>query len=196
MNASKRNVMNALVAHPDVLRWFIWAWNPPSGMERYSAVTELFKTMISVPIDITITNSTISIFKGLDMDVSRSPTIVKALFGELTMKKNEYFEEVKNNPIFRNIRCSKCKLNFHLEQSIDRVGWVTWAIYWIIKSQPAKIFITKDILHLALRPLEHTDIKISNDKLPIAPWMRERTNSIQGIYERLNKSIYNECFAS
>ena len=196
MNTSRDYAMNALVAHPDVMRWFIWAWNPASKLSKYQGVTELFRTILCSPINITITNNTISIFEGLDMDMARSPSIVRGLFSELTMKKSEYFELIENNPIFRNIRCSKCVLNHHLENNIDRLGWLSWGLYWILKSQPSKFFITKDIMLLSLRPLLQTKVRNSNDPLPLSPWIKQEHMSIQGIYDRMNHSIYYECLGS
>lgn len=195
MNASKKNSMNALIAHPDVLRWFWWTWNPPANSNLYDGISEGFNIILNMPIDITITNNTITIFKDYPMDVNKSPEIVKALFTELTFKKNSYFEDINNNPVFRNITCSKCRLNEHLELKIDRLGWITWSIYWIIKSQPSKFFVMKDVIKISLQKIQTTkQYDMTDDKLPKAPWIKKRPNSIRGIYDSFNKSIYYECF--
>lgn len=188
--------MNALVAHPDIIRWIIWSWKPKPNTKWNDALSGLFDMMINTPIDVTITNTTITIFHEYELDINKSPPIVRGLFVELTMKKHEYFETVENNPIFRNIKCSRCILNTHLCSSMDRAGWVCWAIYWILKFQPGRFFTMKDMLIVSLRPMVNNNCPASNSPLPPPPWIEENTRSIQTIYDRLSTSIYAECFAS
>ncbi len=188
--------MNALVADPDIIRWIIWSWKPKPNTRWNEALTGLFEMMVNSPIDITITNTTITIFRGYELDVNASPPIVRGLFHDLTMRKHEYFETVENNAIFRNIKCSRSILNSHLDESIDRAGWVCWSIYWMIKFQPGRFFTMKDMLIVALRPIIAIECQESNSPLPKAPWIENQTRSIQTIYDRLSSAIYVECFAS
>ncbi len=188
--------MNALVAQPDVLRWFLWAWNPETRARAacYTPLTSIFEIMLHTPVDICITNTTITIFKGCPLNISNSPRVVQDLFKELSENKKKYFDNIDNNYIFRNITCSECVLNNSLEQKIDRIGWVTWAIYWIIKFQPTKFFTMKDIISISLRHVSDKKISKTNDKLPIAPWIDSTPDTIMGIYEKLQHTIYYECF--
>lgn len=203
MNASRNIAMSlqpshsiALVSHPDVMRWFLWSWNPCAGANLYESIKNMFEIIISTEIDITITNSTISIFKDYHMDISQSPPIIQALFTEMTYQKNKYFEKIENNYVFRNITCSKCKMNTLLNDSIDRCGWVTWAIYWILKSQPSKFFLMKDILSLSLIKIKDIKISTSKNTIPLPPWVEKYHTTIESIYKRLNQTIYYECFVS
>lgn len=186
----------ALISHPDVMRWFLWHWNPSVGAKLYDSLTNMFEMMLSSEIDITITNSTISIFKDYHMDISQSPPIIKALFTEMTYKKNKYFEKIENNYVFRNITCSKCKMNLLLNDSIDRYGWLTWSIYWLIKSQPTKFFLMKDIISLSLIKIKDIKISTSINTIPLPPWVQKHHTTIESIYNRLNQTIYYECFVS
>ena len=186
--------MNVLVAHPDVLRWFLWSWKPVSSTKWNISLTDIFKMMLNTPINVTITNTSMTIFEGYVMDVNTSPPIVKAMFNELTMKKHTYFNKVENNAIFRNILCSQCILDNQLERSIDRIGWVTWTIYWIIKLEAGRFFIIKDALLVALRDVVCDKPIPEGDFMPKAPWIKERPRTVQGIYDRLNQPIYHECF--
>lgn len=188
--------MNALVSHPDVLRWFLWAWKPKTSARAacYTPLTSIFELMLHAPVDICITNTTITIFKGCPLNISNSPRVVQDLFKELSENKKKYFDNIDNNYIFRNITCSVCVLNNSLEQKIDRIGWVTWAIYWIIKFQPTKFFTMKDIISISLRHVSDKKISKTNDKLPIAPWIDSTPDTIMGIYEKLQHTIYYECF--
>ena len=188
--------MNALVADPDIIRWIIWSWKPKPNTRWNEALTGLFEMMVMTPIDVTITNTTITIFRGYELDVHASPPIVRGLFHDLTMRKHDYFETVENNPIFRNIKCSRSILNAHLSASIDRAGWVAWTVYWMIKFQPGRFFMMKDMLIVSLRPLIEVECPKSNSPLPTAPWIENKTRSIQTIYDRLSHAIYVECFAS
>lgn len=194
MNASNLISMNVLVAHPDVLRWFLWSWKPVSNTKWNTSLTKIFNMMLNNPIRITITNTSITIFQDYSMDVNTSPPIVKALFNELTLHKNRYFNKVENNPIFRNILCSDCILDKQLERSIDRIGWATWTIYWIIKLQGGRFFVIKDTLLVALRDVVCDNPIPEGDFMPKAPWIKERPRTVQGIYDRLNQPIYHECF--
>ena len=146
----------------------------------------MFQMMLSYEIDITITNSTVSIFKDYHMDLSQSPPIIQALFTEMTYNKNKYFEKIENNYVFRNITCSKCKMNLLLNDNIDRYGWITWSIYWIIKSQPTKFFLMKDIISLSLNKLKDIKISPSRNKIP-PPWVKKYDTSIESIYKKLTK---------
>jgi hypothetical protein len=128
------------------------------------------------------------------MDVNTSPPIVKALFNELTMNKDTYFMCVQNNAIFRNIMCSECILNKQLERSIDRIGWATWSIYWIIKLERGRFLIIKDALMVALRDVKCNRPIPEGDFMPKAPWIDDRPRTVKGIYDRLKQPIYHECF--
>ena len=194
MNASNIISMNVLVAHPDVLRWFLWSWKPVSSTKWNASLTNIFNMMLTTPLDVTITNTSITIFRGYAMDVNTSPPIVKAIFNELTMNKDTYFMSVENNAIFRNILCSKCILNKQLERSIDRIGWATWAIYWIIKLERGRFFIIKDALMIALRDVDCQRPIPEGDFMPKAPWIEDRPRTVKGIYDRLKQPIYHECF--
>ncbi len=198
MNASVKVSMNALVAHPDVLRWFLWAWKPKTNTRNscYTSLTDIFEIMLYTPIDISISNNTITIFKGYSLNINNSPPIVIKLFTEMSKNKNKYFSTIDNNPIFRNITCSDCILNKTLENKIDRIGWVTWSIYWILKFQPSRFFTMKDIITISLRNVSNKKISKTNDKLPRAPWIDNDSppKTITGIYEQLQHSIYYECF--
>ena len=134
-------------------------------------------------------------FKGYPLNINNSPPVVIKLFRELSENKKKYFGNIDNNYIFRNITCSECVLNKTMEKKIDRLGWVTWSIYWIIKFQPAKFFMMKDIISISLRYVS-SDKKISKtkDKLPMPPWIDSRPDTIMGIYEKLQHTIYYECF--
>lgn len=188
--------MNALVSHPDVLRWFLWAWKPKTTPRAacYTSLTNIFEIMLHTPVDICITNTTITIFKGWPLNISNSPRVVIDLFKELSENKKKYFDNIDNNYIFRNITCSECILNKTLEKKIDRIGWVTWSIYWIIKFQPTKFFMMKDIISISLRYVSDKKISKTNDKLPMAPWINSTPDTIMGIYEKLQLTIYYECF--
>jgi hypothetical protein len=194
MNASNIISMNVLVAHPDVLRWFLWSWKPVSSTKWNTSLTNIFNMMLTTPIDVTITNTTITIFEGYTMDVNTSPPIVKALFNELTLCKDTYFKKIENNAIFRNIICSGCLLNKQLERSIDRIGWATWSIYWIIKLESGRFFIIKDALMVALRDVDCNRPVPEGDFMPKAPWIEDRPRTVKGIYDRLKQPIYHECF--
>jgi hypothetical protein len=196
MDAPVNISMNALVSHPDVLRWFLWAWKPKPNARAacYTPLTSIFEIMLHTPVDVCITNNTITIFKGCPLNISNSPRVVIDLFKELSENKKKYFDNIDNNYIFRNITCSECILNKSLEKSIDRIGWVTWSIYWIIKFQPTKFFTMKDIISISLRHVSDKKISKTNDKLPIAPWIDSTPDTIMGIYEKLQHTIYYECF--
>ena len=94
----------------------------------------------------------------------------------------------------RDRLCSECILDKQLERSIDRIGWVTWTIYWIIKLQGGRFFVTKDTLLVALRDVVCDKPIPEGDFMPKAPWIKERPRTVQGIYDRLNQPIYHECF--
>lgn len=204
MSASRNNPMSlqrvhiqALVSHPDVMRWFLWSWNPSAKANLYDSVKNMFEMMLSHEIDITISNTTISIFKDYNMDISQSPPIVKALFTELTYNKTKYFEHIDNNYVFRNITCSKCKMNVFLSEDIDRYGWLTWSIYWLLKSQPGKFFLMKDIISISLLMLKEEKYPTCREnKIPLPPWVDKYYSTVESIYNRLNQSIYYECFVS
>lgn len=186
--------MNVLVAHPDVLRWFLWSWKPASNTKWNTSLTNIFNMMLSTPLDVTITNTSITIFKGYSMDVNTSPPIVKAIFNELTMNKDTYFTSVENNAIFRNILCSQCILNKQLERCIDRIGWATWTIYWIIKLERGRFFVIKDAILVSLRDVVCKNPIPEGDFMPKAPWIKDRPRTVKGIYDRLKQPIYHECF--
>ena len=184
--------MNALIAHPDILRWFLWQWR--SKNTWIDTNTSLLDTILNKPIDITITNSTLTIFENVILDISSCPLIVKKLYIELNQNKHKYFNSIVQNNIFRNYKYSKCKINNILEQKIDRLGWITWTVWWIIKSQPRHFFIIKDMLMVGLASLDNKDKFFhTNELLPLPPWINNRPQNIRSIYNRLNQSIYYEC---
>lgn len=150
--------------------------------------------MYNEPIEITITNSTITIFKNYPICVSPCPPILEKIYNELRNNKEKYFKSVKENNIFRNFECSKCYLNKALNEKIDRVGWILWSIWWIIKFQPAHFFLIKDILSVALFSVKHKKRnKTPLDPLPLPPWIKKRPKNIQTIYNNLQKPIYHAC---
>ena len=72
--------MNALVSHPDIIRWILWSWKNES--KWYRSVYNLFDMILNKPIDICITNSTLTIFENEPIDISSCPTIVKKIYFE------------------------------------------------------------------------------------------------------------------
>lgn len=184
--------MNALVAHPDVLRWFLWAWRADSDFTK--TLSSLFDVIINRPIDITITNSTISIFKDVPMRISACPPIVQNIYNDLKCNQNKYFKTNERNHVFRNFKCSDCILNHSLELYTDRIGWLLWTIWWMIKFQPARFFLMKDLISVSLFRFRRKPQTCKNI-LPLPPWIRKRPKDIKSIYTRLQKPIYYECLS-
>ena len=181
--------MNALVSHPDVMKWVLWSWR-----SKMDFLGPLFDTIYNGPIDITITNSTITIFKDCVLDVSLCPPTVQTLYNDLRANKEKYFELVEQNHIFRNFKCSRCYLNARLEEKTDRIGWVVWAIWWFIKSQPGHFFAVKDIITVSLRSMDNKDKdKTCSDPLPMPPLIKTRPKNILSIYTHIQQTIYYAC---
>lgn len=183
--------MNALVSHPDIIRWVLWSWKFESNW--YDSVYNLFDMILNKKIYITITNSTISIFENEPIDIMSCPNIVKTLYIELKKDKDKYFDSIIVNNVFRNFEYSKCILNKLLEKKIDRIGWITWSIWWFIKSQPTKFFLMKDIIIVPLINVENTYSNQCDEFLPNPPWIKKRPKTIKSIYIALRSSIYYEC---
>jgi len=184
--------MNALVSHPDVMRWFIWSWKSKSNW--FSTSVSLFDTMANTKIDIQITKSTISIFENVHMDILNCPQIVIELYNELLENKDKYFQTIDVNNIFKNFKYSNSILNQPLEHSIDRIGWINWSIWWIIKSHPGKFFLVKDIITISIFNVKHKKkLRLCYDEIPSPPWVKKKVNNIESIYTNLIQSIYNEC---
>ena len=187
--------MNGLISDPDVIRWFIWSWRSDTRTTNWETMYKLLYCMAHTPIDITITNDTLSIFKGISIKISTSPPTVKNYFNELYKNQTKYFDKIVNNHVFRNIECSEFKLNKVLEKIIDRAGWITWTIYWMIKFQPSRFFVIKDILQVSLLQIPIVQFH-TNDPLPTPPWTNTVHGNIQTIYDELTQSIYYACFGS
>jgi len=187
--------MNGLIAHPDVIRWFIWSWQPDSRAATIETLASMIKCIATAPIEITVTNNDMTIFKGTRMNITTCPPIVKTYFDDLLHKKEAYFDSCVVNHIFKNISYTQFRYDTNLQENIDRVGWITWTIYWLIKFQPAKFFILKDILLVSLNGVGNVHFK-SRNVIPDAPWITSRPNNIQSIYDAFDKSIYYACFGS
>ena len=183
--------MNALVSHPDIIRWILWSWKNES--KWYRSVYNLFDMILNKPIDICITNSTLTIFENEPIDISSCPTIVKNIYFELKTKKEIYFDSINTNNVFRNFNYNKCKLNVILEQKIDRLGWITWCIWWFLKSQPTRFFLMKDIITTPLINIKRKHKSYCTECLPLPPWIKKRPNDIKTIYTSLQQTIYYEC---
>lgn len=182
--------MNALVSHPDIIRWFLWSWEYDSNWNR--TIYNLFNTMLHGKIDITITNSTLTIFEGVVMDIRTCPDIVKTIYKDLSSNKETYFKSIHDNSVFRNFKYQQCIFNHHLEKNIDRLGWITWSIWWLIKFQPGRFFIMKDILSVPLKRLEDST-HVYKNTIPMPPWIKKTPNNIRSIYTTLQRTIYYEC---
>lgn len=186
--------MNALVSHPDILRWTLWSWKYDSNW--YLSVYNLFDMILNTPIDICITNSTITIFEGFPIDITSCPGVVKKIYMELKTNKNTHFHSVVVNNVFRNFNYSKFKLNTILETKIDRLGWITWSIWWFLKFQQGRFFLMKDIISVPLLNIKTEQKHTCVEHLPTPPWITERPNDIETIYTTLQNTIYYECITS
>lgn len=193
MDANTTYPMNGLISDPDVIRWFIWSWRSDTRHTSWETMSKLLHCMAHTPLDITITNDTLSIFKGTPVKILTSPPTVKKYFTELQSNKSKYFHQIVHNHVFRNIECSKFKLNHVLENMIDRAGWITWTIYWMIKFQPSRFFVMKDILQVSLLHIPPVQFH-TTESLPSPPWTRTKHANIQTIYKELTQSIYYACF--
>jgi hypothetical protein len=187
--------MNALVGHPDVMRWFLWSWRSTSKKPSSDMMRELFHTIMYAPIDVSITNTTMSIFKDVYADITKCPPVISTYFQKLSRDNKTYFDEIEHNYIFKNIKCTRFKLNKQLDDSIDRLGWVCWAIWWFLQHQPTKFFVMKDLILVGLSDIGNYKCCVC-DPLPLPPWIKERPASIRTIYRALLTSIYYECFES
>lgn len=183
--------MNALVSHPDIIRWVIWSWK--SDTTWYKSVYNLFDMILNEKIDICITNSTLTIFENNPIDVTYCPNIVKKLYMELKSNKDKYFNSITVNNVFRNFNYSQYRLNHILETKLDRLGWITWLIYWFIKFEPTKFFLMKDIIAVPLKNLSYTEKYKCTERLPTPPWIKEFPNDIKTIYTVFQTTIYDEC---
>jgi len=187
--------MKALVSHPDVIRWFMWNWKTNDKETHHVSLVRLLNTVCFSKLDISITNTTITIFSGNPMPIHGAPCVIKQIFDILTQHKGLFFDSVITNHIFRNISCTQFKKNDSLEHTIDRLGWVSWIIWWSIQLEPSKFFIIKDIFLIALFDSKNYCPR-SKNKLPKPPWIKIIPKDIQSIYTQLNNSIYDKCFVS
>ena len=185
--------MNGLIADPDVIRWFIWSWRSSTQNTSWETMFKLLNCMAHTPVDIIITNDTLSIFRGIHVKISTSPPSVKKYFTELHRNKAKHFHKIVHNTVFRNIECSKFKLNKVLGQMIDRAGWITWTIYWMIKFQPSRFFLMKDIIQVSLLHIPTVQFH-TTEPLPSPPWTHAKHANIHTIYNELTQSIYYACF--
>ncbi len=187
--------MKALVSHPDIIRWFMWNWKTNDKETHRASLVRLLEVVCFSKIDISITNTTITIFRDNPIPIYGAPKIITQLFDILTQYKDLFFNSVITNHIFRNISCTQFKNNKTLERTIDRLGWVSWIIWWSIQLEPSKFFIIKDIFLVALFVSKNYH-GLKESKLPKPPWIKTIPKDIRSIYTQLNNSIYDECFAS
>ena len=76
---------------------------------------------------------------------------------------------------------------------IDRAGWITWTIYWMIKFQPSRFFLMKDIIQVSLLHIPTVQFH-TTEPLPSPPWTHAKHANIHTIYNELTQSIYYACF--
>ena len=192
--------MNALISHPDIIRWIIWSWDTLCDNRNWeNYFSSLFLTFASKPINIVITKNSISIFDGIFFNLRSAPDVLKQLWQTIHDKKDTYFKHIDVHNVFKDIKCHGFIYNDILNKKIDRYGWICWSCWWILTFNITKWFLVKDLLTVGLSKIKH--IQNTNKTtclLPPAPFITKKFNgknetNFLSIYNMIQQPIYNVC---
>jgi hypothetical protein len=197
--------MKELIQHPDTMRWVIWSWETQCDNSKWeNYFTTMFKTFASSPVEIVLTKNSITIFKGIKINIRSAPEPVRICWKQMYNNKSEYFNKIETNTIFKDITCKDCVLDKTFNRIIDRKAWISWSCWWILCCNTTKIFIIKDMLTVSLRNIKQVKLKerLHIEHLPLPPCFHdickcEKKHDDKSvflcIYNNIQQPIYNEC---
>ena len=142
----------------DTLRWYIYHWRTRPRETWQQAITRFFHTLQHQPINLQITDHTLTIFHGDDpRPVQNAPKRVKRLHAFLNSKPHR-FKIVHKDPTRKTICYSGYKRGVG---HIDRAAWAEWACYGFYTLAPNKQYAITDLLQVGLQACSfqhrHTD---------------------------------------
>ena len=132
----------------DTPRWYLYHFRSRTRETWQKALERMFETIENAPIDLSVTKTSLRLFRGDDpRPVKHAPKVVRKLHTFLLSKPHR-FHTVKKDPTRRTVHYSNYIRGVGY---IDRDMWAEWICAGLYRGFPKHRYILTDMLTLALR---------------------------------------------
>ena len=132
----------------DTARWYIYHFRSRPRETWQNALQRLFETIQNCPIDLRITNTTLTLFRNDDpRPIANAPKYVKRLHKFLVSKPHR-FQTVHKDPTRKTFAYSNYIRGVG---RIDRDMWAEWIVAGLYQMAPTHRYLLTDMFIIALR---------------------------------------------
>lgn len=129
-------------------RWYVFHFCSRPRETWQDAIVRMFETIEHAPIDLRVTRTTLTLFRGDDpRPVAHAPKCVRRLHDFLVSKPHR-FHTVHRDPTRKTFAYSNYIRGVG---RIDRDTWAAWMCAGLVRMAPAHAYVITDILCVGLR---------------------------------------------